>query len=362
MDSVTQFALGAGVGLAFLGRRLGLRKAALTGGVLGTLPDLDVFYPFADPVAAFVLHRGASHSLFVQAALTPVLGEGLRRVFRPLRERRWLTYGAVYACLATHALLDALTVYGTRILWPLWPDPVGIGSVFIIDPLYTVPLLVILAWALWSGTWTRRFGRGLTTAFAFTTAYLGWTLLAQQVALARASAILDERGIAAERLMATPTPFNSLLWRAIAIGDDGYFNLYIPVLEPAEQVPVYAHARGIAQVGCTDNIDAARTLADFSKGFYRLEVQDDRVILADLRMGLTPGYVFRFMIGRVEDGAVVPVAPERVRTPRTTDGDLEWLLASLLNGAAIRPAEAAAVLDEGGVARRPDDGPDRSIC
>ena len=72
MDSVTQAVLGAAVGEATLGRRVGA-KAALWGAVLGTLPDLDVLYPFADPVSAFTWHRGPSHSLFVLAALTPVV-------------------------------------------------------------------------------------------------------------------------------------------------------------------------------------------------------------------------------------------------------------------------------------------------
>ncbi|MBO6510809.1 MAG: metal-dependent hydrolase, partial [Roseibium sp.] len=43
MDSITQFVLGAAVSTACLGKTLGPRKAALIGGVLGTVPDLDVF-------------------------------------------------------------------------------------------------------------------------------------------------------------------------------------------------------------------------------------------------------------------------------------------------------------------------------
>ena len=39
MDSLTQLALGAGVGAAVLGRRIGPRRAAAAGAVLGTLPD-----------------------------------------------------------------------------------------------------------------------------------------------------------------------------------------------------------------------------------------------------------------------------------------------------------------------------------
>ena len=72
MDSITQAVLGAAVGEATLGRRVG-HKAPLWGALLGTLPDLDVLYPFADPVSAFTWHRGPSHSIFVLAALTPLV-------------------------------------------------------------------------------------------------------------------------------------------------------------------------------------------------------------------------------------------------------------------------------------------------
>ena len=72
MDSLTQAVLGAAVGEATLGRRVG-HRAPLWGAILGTLPDLDVIYPFADPVSAFTWHRGPSHSVFVLAALTPLI-------------------------------------------------------------------------------------------------------------------------------------------------------------------------------------------------------------------------------------------------------------------------------------------------
>ena len=49
MDSVTQITLGAAVGEAVLGRKIGGR-AMLWGAIAGTLPDLDVFVPLGDVV------------------------------------------------------------------------------------------------------------------------------------------------------------------------------------------------------------------------------------------------------------------------------------------------------------------------
>ncbi|MCP4329222.1 MAG: metal-dependent hydrolase [Alphaproteobacteria bacterium] len=347
MDTVTQFALGAAVGAAVLGRRLGPRKAVVVGGILGSLPDLDVFYPFDGPIDAFVLHRGPTHSLVVQAAATPLLGEALVRLFRGLRDGRLVTYAAVYLCLATHALLDALTVYGTRLFWPLWNEPIGTGSVFIIDPLYTIPLLVAVVWALCLGAWTARFGRVLVAALVVSTGYLAWGLAAQRISADRAAAELHEAGISTERLLATATPFNSLLWRVIAVDEGRYFNLYVPILADSDDIAIYAHRRLDVGTPCLDANDGATRLARFSKGFYRADIVDGAVVVSDLRMGLTPNYAFRFMVAEIRGGVMRSVPPQRVDDARQADGDIEWLLAGLAGNSIERPAESAAIVARG---------------
>ena len=344
MDSVTQFVLGAGVGMAVLGPKIGARRAALAGGVLGTLPDLDVFWPFEDSVSAFVLHRSATHSLVMHALVTPILGEALRRIAQPLRAERVRAYAAVFLCLTTHALLDALTVYGTRLLWPLWPDPVGLGSIFIIDPLYTLPLLVVTLWALGTRAWNARLARALAIALVVSTAYLGWAALAQAIARERAEIALAAAGIVPDRLIATATPFNTLFWRVIAVEGERYFNVYIPIIADPSMISLYAHPRGPAS-GCLAGNGAAATLAAFAQGFYRIESDGRTLAHADLRMGLTPGYVFRFIVAEHRDGRFVPVAPQRVGSERQAPGDLAWLWAGIAGRRTLRPAEAAAAVD-----------------
>lgn len=340
MDSLTQFTLGACVGLAALGPRAGARRAAVLGGVLGTLPDLDVFLPFEDPIDAFVLHRSWSHSLLVHAALTPVLGEALARLAPALRGERWRAWLAVFLCLSTHALLDALTIYGTQLFWPLWPTPIGAGSVFIVDPLYTLPLLFVTLWALIRPAWTPGLRRALCVSLAASTLYLGWGLVAQQAVLEAAARTFAAAGVRPERVLATPTPFNTLLWRAIAVEPDRYLNLYVPALGEASAEGLRPHARGAALAACIDGLDSFRRLAAFSKGFYRVSRDGSDFIVADLRMGLTPNYVFQFAVARSEAGGVRPIPPARRPTARSAPGDLDWLIANVAGAAVARPAEA----------------------
>jgi inner membrane protein len=64
MDSLSQIALGAAVGVATMGRRTAVWKAALWGAVAGTLPDLDVLIDHGDPIRNMVLHRAETHAPF----------------------------------------------------------------------------------------------------------------------------------------------------------------------------------------------------------------------------------------------------------------------------------------------------------
>ncbi|NQW10044.1 MAG: metal-dependent hydrolase [Alphaproteobacteria bacterium] len=349
MDSLTQAVLGAGVTAAVLGPRIGPRKAAALGAVLGSLPDLDVFWPFDDPVEAFVLHRSASHSLLMHAVVTPVLAEAVMRMFRDLRRERGRSWLAVYLALSTHALLDALTIYGTQLFWPLSARPFGTGSVFIIDPLYTIPLLVVTVWALCIRAWTGGFERGLTAALLVSTGYLGWGLVGQQIATQRAEAVMAARGIEPSHVIATAAPFNTLFWRVIAVDDDRYLNVYVPILGGAADVTVYEHPRlpngDVEMLKILSGIKAAGTLMAFSKGFWRAERDGVAVVVADLRMGLTPAYVFRFAVAEALAVGMVSVAPRRVPLERTAEGDIDWLLAGIAGTRAVRPAEATRLID-----------------
>ena len=344
MDSLSQAVLGASVGVAVAGRRLGPRKAALTGAVLGTVPDLDVLWDHGDPISNFVLHRGASHSLIIQALVTPLFGEALMRLMRGLREHRWTAYWLVFLCFSTHALLDAMTVYGTQLLWPATTYPFGTGSVFIVDPLYTLPLLILAIWALFKGGWSPGIGRGATAALAISTLYLGWSLVGQAIALDRAESVLAKGGITPERTVSTPTPFNTLMWRVIAIDGDRYLNVYVPLLGDEDDVVAHAHPRIPPRRVCLEALPHAATVAVLTKGFYRLLEDETGLRIGDMRMGLTPSFVFDFLVAERAGDGYAPIPPVRVSSARRTDGDIEWLIAGLTGGPGPRPAEAAALL------------------
>ncbi|MEJ2576005.1 MAG: metal-dependent hydrolase [Gammaproteobacteria bacterium] len=332
MDSLTQIALGAAVGEAVLGRRVG-RKAAVWGALCGTLPDLDVFVPLGDAVRDFTYHRGASHSLFVLAALTPLIAWLMRRVHPDARDYRFGVPAMIYLVFLTHVLLDSFTVYGTQIFWPFVTTPMTWSTIFIIDPAYTMPLAigVLVAVVAHRSSWAYRAN---LAGLALSTLYLGWSLGAKLYVHHVAEESLAAQGVAAERLLSTPTPFNTVLWRFVAMtGTGDYYEGYYSLLEDAADVRWERHDSANELLQPLTDSWAVQRLQWFTKGFYRVDRKGDAIVMTDLRMGLEPDYVFRFRVGEIGNPHATPVARSvRVRTERSWEA-LDWL-AARLNGPA----------------------------
>ncbi|SNY54440.1 inner membrane protein [Arsukibacterium tuosuense] len=290
MDSLSQICLGAGVATLVIGRKVPVKQAVLWGAVAGTLPDLDVLFDAGDAIANMVSHRAHSHALFYLALVSPLLAWLISALQRQtaLFLHWWLAIGLV---LITHPLLDVMTIYGTRLGLPFTDTPFGVGSIFIIDPLYTLPLLFALIIALLKPKWctgAAASGLGLSSV------YLIWSFSAQQSITSIVEAELPVP--AADAVLVTPTPFNTILWRVLIMTEQGYYEGFYSVLDRSAAIDYQffpQNARLKQQYKA--HPDIAR-IAAFSHGFYSLQQQDDKLILTDLRMGLRQNYAFNFLV------------------------------------------------------------------
>ena len=323
MDSVSQIALGAAIGVATMGRRTAVWKAALWGAVAGTLPDLDVFIDHGDPIRNMVLHRAETHAPFWLTLFSLPFAAVVARLHGEWAHwRRW--WLAIWLALVTHPLLDAMTVYGTQLALPFSDYPFGVGSVFIIDPLYTLPLLMGAGWALGS----RGSPRGLRAnvwGLLLSTAYLAWGVAAQQQVSRVASASLAAQGIAAEQVLVTPTAFNSLLWRVVAVAGDRYHEGFYSLLDKEPRIAFDGFARGQGLASELQVSEDVQRIVAFSKGFFKLQQDGSRVLITDLRMGQEPAYIFSFVVAE-RQSALAPLAvPEQVGMRPDIGRVLPWL-------------------------------------
>jgi inner membrane protein len=339
MDSLTQIALGATLAAAIAPPQQ-RRRALVYGAALGTLPDLDVLIRYGDPVADFTYHRSFSHSLLVLSALAPLLWLTCRHFDVALRSapRRWLAI--FWLALLTHPLLDAMTIYGTQLLWPFDTTPYGIGSVFIIDPLYTLPLLLAMILVALRPS-SAMATRSLPWALALSTAYLGWSVLAQRHVEAHARQALAGAGREPVQVLALASAFNTLLWRVLVREDGGYREAYYSLLADDWPGPWRRFDSIDELIPALTGQWAFDRLRWFTHGFYAIQREGNDVVLTDLRMGTEPAYVFRFTIARVVDGRVVPGASVQQTPQRPLVSAIGWLLPRI-----ITPGQALPPLDE----------------
>ncbi len=328
MDSITQLALGAAVGEATAGRQVG-RRALLWGAICGTLPDLDVFIPLGDAVRDFTYHRSFSHSLFVLAALTPLIVWLILKLHPQTREHKLRWFVLVYLVFATHVLLDSFTVYGTQIFWPFITTPMTWSTIFIIDPLYTLPLLIGIIAALIAG---RRWSWGYTIntiGLLLSTGYLVWTLGAKLHVDHVARNALTQQNIIATNVATIPTPFNSLLWRILAVDDNHYYEGFYSVFDAQDNKIDFKHyPRSLELIEPLRNSWPVQRLQWFTKNFYTASVVNKDIIITDLRMGTEPEYAFRFKVGEMGNPHPYSIPVEQMPGIRNYDR-LNWIWARI---------------------------------
>lgn len=323
MDSLTQIALGSCVAAACVPPPH-RRQAALLGIALGTLPDLDVFVDYGDPVANFTMHRGFSHSLLVLGAVGLAIWAALRAWWKPVREapRRWLA--AIMLALLTHPLLDGHTAYGTQLFWPSAAAPTSWATLFIIDPLYTLPLLAGMM-AMLVRPASRAAGRWLTAGLILSTLYLGWSWTAKAMVTANARESLEPHGAREARLFVTPTPLNTLLWRVVARTDGGHYEGLDSVVANDGPIEFTFHPSEDTAQSQASDVPAVARLQWFAEGFVSASLDGNSLILSDLRMGQYPDYIFRHAVARRGNPHWLPMAPRRLpSTIRSRDLGPVW--------------------------------------
>jgi inner membrane protein len=226
VDSLTQAVLGAVVGEVFLGRKIGWR-GAVWGAAFGTLPDLDVVaLPFLDEAAGIRWHRGLSHSLLIMVVAALALAKPLAGLHRErgvtAREMGWM----IFWVWSTHVLIDGFTTFGTQIYEPFSNERVALNNLFIIDFLFTGPLIVGLWIALRLKPVAGKRKRVMWTAIGISSMYVVFSFSMKAWAHQAIGGRLHDDLPKGELVAVTPCPFNTVLWRGLIEVEDGYHVTY----------------------------------------------------------------------------------------------------------------------------------------
>lgn len=244
----------------------------------------------------------------------------------------------VGAVLLTHIGLDCLTVYGTQIFWPFSRTPVLFGTVFIIDPLYTVPLATGLLTALWWEPTARTRRLANYIGLGVSSAYLLVTIVNKGHVNHVFESALQSQDLPSERVLTKPTAFNNLLWMGLSKGEDGFYVGYYSLLDDDHQVSFRYVPKKHDMLGDDADNPMVDRLRWFSRGYYTVRrAPDGSLTIQDIRFGRSDAgltkdgkYIFNFRLLRNEDGTITGFRQERPEMELT--GPLLWRFLNRVRG------------------------------
>lgn len=342
MDSLTQVVLGAAVGEAALGRKVG-NKAALWGAIAGTIPDLDVLgnYFISGAAEQAHFHRGPSHSLVFSLVVAPLLGAMIARIHKKeglgMKPWAWLSFLG----LVTHPLLDIFTTWGTEFFWPFYGGRIALNSVFVVDPGYTLPFLICLVIVLFMKRTNPRRRIVNWIGIGWSCLYLAFSLIQKARARSAFEAEFAKRSLQVEQFMTKPTPLNIFLWGAVAKTPDGYYMGYhsLPSGEEDIHLQLYQSEPLPAEIEADPSVKLLRFL---SKDYFLVQKQDEgwlvsdmRYMTADMDLDGDETFIFKYFISYSPEGELV--IDQRRGIPDLSSDDLSRYWEVIWNGYQSSP-------------------------
>ena len=209
MDPLSQGTVGAAFAQSVANKN-NIFKISVIGFLAGLAPDLDILIKSpTDPILFLEYHRQFTHSLF----FIPFGSLIVALILFPFVKSSMSIKTVYYASLlgyATHGLLDACTSYGTQLFWPFSNERVTWNNISIIDPLFTIPALILVVIAIKTKKKIFSF-----FSIGWIIFYLSLGFIQYERALLAAVELAQVRGHSPERLTLKPSFGNLILWKSI---------------------------------------------------------------------------------------------------------------------------------------------------
>ncbi|WP_417873327.1 metal-dependent hydrolase [Xanthomarina gelatinilytica] len=315
MDSLTQIVLGAAVGEAVLGKKVG-NKAMLYGAIAGTIPDLDILASYVtDTVTALEIHRGFTHSIFFSVFFAPIFGWLVSRYesYKDFKAWSWLFFWA----FITHPILDAHTTWGTQLFWPL-EYRLAFKSIFVIDPLYTLPFLLFLILAMFQKRDAPKRRLYNKVGIIISSSYLLLTFVLKGMAFNEFEMALKDQHIEYSEIETKPAPFNTILWSANVETKNNYLIGYYSFFD-TKPIHFKTYPKNLDLLGELIQDEKVQRMIAVSKGWFTITKKENGLYYNDLRFGLlslkpnSQNFAFQYEIKTTNSGKVSFVETKKNR-------------------------------------------------
>lgn len=289
MDPVSQGLAGAALP-GSVSNKKEIRLALIVGFLSGLLADIDILIRSSeDPFLFLEYHRQFTHSII----FIPIGGLVASLILWVFVRKR-LSFGRLYlyATLgyAAHGFIDACTSYGTSLLWPFSDVRVSWGVISIIDPIFTLTLLVLFVIAF-----VRKSVNTVRFSLVFAVLYL---LLGYYQNTRVENFIMNVaalRGHTVEKVLVRPSIGNILVWRTV-YKSGGYYYAdavragisALPTIYEGDRIKAFDIGIGYPGID-KDSVQHNDILRfnRFSNGYLGLD-PDNPYVIGDIRYSLLP--------------------------------------------------------------------------
>ncbi|HLC83230.1 MAG TPA: metal-dependent hydrolase [Bacteroidia bacterium] len=290
MDSLTHIVLGAAIGEAVLGKKIG-RKAMLVGALADTIPDFDVFAsPCFTDAQQLLVHRGITHSIFFAVLMAPLLGVLFSKLFRKT-EVSWKSWTFLFFLgMFTHILIDSFTSYGTGWFEPFSSYRVSLNTIFVADPFYTIPFLICVLIALIAKNGSPRRIKWNKIGLWISSLYLLFTFINKWHVHDVMKTSFEEKKYNYDDFITTPTPLNNFLWMSYSHDSLGSWIGYYSIFDKSKKIDFKRVDRNDSLLIPLKGDENVKILKQFSKGHYAITKVDSTIYFNDLRFGQVGGW------------------------------------------------------------------------
>jgi inner membrane protein len=290
MDTITHLALGAVVGEALLGNKIG-KKILIIGAAAQVLPDIDVVASlWLSPADNLLAHRGITHSLlFIPLAAIPLALLANRwHGGKIISLKQWLIFFLIQ--LALHDFIDGFNAYGVGWFEPFSAIRISFNTIFVVDPLFSTWLLIGAIGLIALGKDSRNKMLWVKVSLTVSTVYLMYALFNKYKITNEVEELLTKQQINHHRYFTTPTPMNTWLWFVVAEVDDGYHIGYRSVFDTSSTLSLEYFPRQDSLLKQALNKHELEQLISFSQSYYTVEQHGKAIVFNNLRFGQIAGW------------------------------------------------------------------------
>jgi inner membrane protein len=289
LDTLTHIVLGACIGEAAAGKKLG-KRAMLVGALAQSIPDFDfIAYFWLNKTENLLGHRGFTHSLLFAVFVTAAMAYFFTWYFRRrkvLRNELILLFGLN---IFTHLFLDSFNAYGIGLFEPFNHARISFHVLYVADPFFSVwSFLAFIFLLITKMNHQKRkiiWQAGIGMSFV----YLMYAFSNKWQVEKDVRSDLKAKHVRYEEFFTTPAPLNSWLWFVVVKDKNGYYTSYRSVLDKGQR-DYYYFPRNDSLLALVKDQDEVKDLLRFAQGYYTVERWNDSIAFNVLRFGQVVGW------------------------------------------------------------------------